>query len=155
MPGMDPIPVEALLEDYPGPTRAIANRLRDVVRLAFPDVLEVVRTGWRIVGYDVPNGRRTTYFAWIMPQREHVHLGFVHGVSMRDPERLLDGDARLARWTTFTSVEEIDPAPLVALVREAARVSCLPRRARIGALLDEEMAARVALPTPGSTAPRG
>jgi len=139
---MDPIPVEALLEQYPPPVRAIVDALRDVVRVAFPEVIEVVRTGWRIIGYDVPNGRRTTYFAWIMPERPHVHLGFVHGVFMRDPDGILGGDARLARWTTFGSVDQVDPAPLVPLVREAARVSCLPRRARIGALLDEEMTPR-------------
>lgn len=141
---MDPIPVEALLEPYPPSTRAIAEALRDVVRAAIPDVVETVRTGWRIVGYDARIGRRTAYFAWIMPERVHVHLGFVHGVFMRDPDGLLGGDARLARWTTFTSVGEIDPRPLADLVREAARVSCLPRRARVGALLDEEMAPRVA-----------
>ncbi len=137
---MDRIPVDALLADYPVRARVLADALRSVVRSAEPDAIEAVRTGWRIIGYDVPNGRRGAFFAWIMPQVEHVHLGFVHGVLVPDPDRLLDGSARLARWLTITDVDQIRHAPFERLVREAARVSRLPHRARLGALLDREMA---------------
>ena len=140
MMAMDPMPPEALLADYPEPMAAIARRLRLVVRDAIPDAIERVRTGWRIIGYDVPVGRRTVYFAWIWSQVEHVHLGFVHGVAMDDPGRRLHGQpgVKLARWVTLTPGDPIDNPALAALVREGARVAMLPRRERLWRAIDRE-----------------
>ena len=100
---MDPIPPAVFLEAYPPSIAAIGRRLRDAVLEAFPDAVERVRPGWRLIGFDAPIGRRTAYFAWIMPEREHIHLGFVHGALMADPERSLDGAGitKQARWVTF------------------------------------------------------
>lgn len=136
---MDVLPPEAFLADYPAHTRALADVLRALVARAVPGVLEVVRPGWRVIGYDVPNGRRTAYFAWIMPELVHVHLGFVHGVFLRDPDGALDGDARLARWLTFRSVDEIERAIVERLVREGVRVARLSRTERVLGLLDPAM----------------
>lgn len=140
MARMDAMPPEALLADYPEPMAAIARRLRLVVRGALPDVTERVRTGWRIIGYDVPVGRGSVYFAWIWVQAEHVHLGFVHGVAMDDPERRLHGapGVKLARWITLIPGDPIDEPMLAALVREGARVATLPRPERLWHALDRE-----------------
>lgn len=130
---MDPLPPEVLLADYPGPMGDIADWLRGVVRRAVPQAVERVRTGWRIIGYDVPLGpRRSAYFAWIMIESVHVHLGFVHGVLVDDPRGLMDGAGitRRARWTTLTPDALLDEADLAALVRDAARVAGLSRGER-------------------------
>jgi len=50
---VDVIPPEALLEDFPAPMQAIAQRLRDVVTQAIPEALERVRPGWRLIGDDL------------------------------------------------------------------------------------------------------
>ena len=136
----EPFPPELLLEGYPDPMRAVAERLRVVMRQALPDVIERVRVGWRIIGYDVPVGRRSAYFAWIMPQAEHVHLGFVRGVFMDDPAGLLDGAGItvLARWLTFAPGEPIDAPAIHALIHEGARVAGLSRGERFAAALDLE-----------------
>ena len=136
---MDYLPPEAFLADYPAHTRALADALHGLVARAVPAVLEVVRPGWRVIGYDVPNGRRTAYFAWIMPELVHVHLGFVHGVFLRDPDGAMEGDARLARWTTFRSLDEVEPAIVERLVREGAGVARLSRAERVLGLLDPAM----------------
>ena len=73
---MDPIPPDALLADYPADIRAGAETLRAVVRRAVPDAIERVRGGWRLIGYEVPIGRRSRYFAYIAPEPIHLHLGF-------------------------------------------------------------------------------
>ena len=136
----DPFPPELLLDGYPEPMRAVADRLRIVVRRTLPDVIERVRPGWRIIGYDVPIGRRTAYFAWIMPQVEHVHLGFPHGVVMDDPSRLLDGAGITlqARWLTFLPGGGMDEPVLAAFIREGARVAGLSRAERFAISLDRE-----------------
>jgi hypothetical protein len=128
---MESIPPEALLEPFEPATRAIANQLRALVRRTVPDVLERVRIGWGLIGYDVPVGRRTTYFAWILPQREHVHLGFVHGSAMDDPAGALDGAPGVrARWLTIEPGGHPDPALVDALLREAIRIASLSRTER-------------------------
>lgn len=123
MPAPDPIPPEIFLSAYPPPIQELAERLRDVVHEAVPEALERVRTGWRLIGYDVPVGRRTRYFAFVAPEPEHVHLGFEHGIWMSDPEGLLQGahlDLRKVRFVTYRPGDDIPTESLVRYAREAA-----------------------------------
>jgi len=137
---MDLVPPEALLESYPEPMRDIAERLRAVVRRAVPDAIEAVRPGWRLIGYDIPAGRRTAYFAYVAPEHRNVHLGFEYGVLMDDPAGVLlgRGVTRQVRWLTFLPGDPLDRAVLEALVREAARVALMTRSERFARLRDRE-----------------
>ena len=130
---MEPIPPEALLEDFPPPMQAIAERLRAIVKRAEPDAIERVRPGWRLIGYDLPVGRKSIYFAYVAPEDEHVHLGFEWGILMDDPAgRLLgQGITRQVRWLTLRSEREIDEPAFVALIHEAARVATMTRAERM------------------------
>ena len=133
MPSMEPLPVEALLADYPGPMREIAEWLRGVVRRAVPEATERVRTGWRIIGYDLPFGpRRSAFFAWIMVEGVHVHLGFPQGILMASRDERLDGAGitKRARWVTLTPAARLAEADLAGLAREAARIAALSRGER-------------------------
>lgn len=137
----DPLPPEAFLAGYPDDIRELADVLRGVVRRAAPDAVERVRPGWRLIGYDLPAGRRGVYFAFVAPEPLHVHLGFEHGVFMADPDRMLEGAhlrLKKVRFTTFRPGDAIPEAALVELTREAARVSALPREARLALLLDRD-----------------
>jgi len=138
---MDPIPPEALLAGYPEPMQAIAERLRAIVRRAVPDAVEAVRPGWRLIGYDVPAGRRgSAYFCWVAPERDHVHLGFEYGIFMVDRDGVLIGKGitRKVRWVTLRESDPIAEAQLLELVRESARVALLPRSERLIGVLDRE-----------------
>lgn len=148
MPARDPIPPEALLEQYPEPMREIAGRLRRIVRTTFPDVIERARPGWHLIGYDLPAGRRTVYFAYVAPEYEHVHLGFEHGWAMHDPRRLLQGAGitKQVRWLTFRPGDAIDPTSCAELLREAATVATMSRGERLARAIDLE-------DRPGSIAP--
>ena len=129
---VDTIPPEALLADFAPPTVDVVERLRSVMKVAIPGVAERVRPGWRLIGYDAPVGRRTRYVAWIFPERVHVHLGFVQGVLIDDREGRLEGrgEAKNARWLTWLPGEPIDAAEVQVLIREAVRVTTLPREER-------------------------
>ncbi len=136
------IPPDFFLAGYPDETRDAANRLRAVVKRAVPGVIERVRPGWRLIGYDLPTKRHAVYFAWVMPEPVHVHLGFVHGLFMADPDRRLEG-AHLrirARFVTVEPGDEIPEAALVAFTREAARVSAMSREERFALLIDRDAA---------------
>jgi hypothetical protein len=131
-PPVDPLPPEVFLEAFAPPLRELAEQLRAVVRSAVPDAVERVRPGWRVIGYDVPSAKRPRFFCWVFPERKHVHLGFVNGVLMRDPDGLLDGAGitKLARWFTFEPGDTVDPRLLEPFVHEAADVALLPPAAR-------------------------
>jgi hypothetical protein len=137
----DSIPPEALLADFPDGIRAAAETLRAVVRQAVPTSVERVRGGWRSIGYEVPVGRRSRYFAYIAPEPIHVHLGFEYGAWMADPDGLLEGahlGLKKVRFTTFTAGQPIPTRALEALTREAARVSLLSPSERVGLAFDRE-----------------
>lgn len=136
---MDPFPPEALLAAYPPGHQDLANALRRLVKHAVPDAIERVRPGWGLIGYDVPAGRRTRYFAFIWPEPEHVHLGFEHGVLMDDPDGLLQGAGvtKQVRWLTLRAVGDIPPTA-GELVREAVRVAVMSRSERLARLMDRE-----------------
>lgn len=128
MPARDPIPPELFLAGYSVEIRQIAECLREVVREAVPEAIERVRTGWRLIGYDVPAGRRTRYFAFVAPEPEHVHLGFEHGIWMTDPDGILLGahlDLRKVRFVTYQPGDAIPADVLGRYTREAADLAAL------------------------------
>lgn len=135
----DAIPAEAFLEPYPPAIRAGAERLRALVRRAVPDAIEAVRPGWRLIGYDVPDGRRTRYFAYVAPEPAHVHLGFEHGALLADPEGLLQGahlGLRKVRYLTFAPDVDLPDDVLLGFIRAAADIALLPAEARAGLALE-------------------
>ena len=134
----DPMPPEALLESYSPPIRALAEALRVLVPRGVPEAIERVRPGWRLIGYDVPLGRRTAYFAFVAPEPQHVHLGFEHGVLMDDPREILRGRGvtKQVRWLTFRPGDVVDEQVVLELVSEAARVARLSRTDRLAVALD-------------------
>jgi hypothetical protein len=136
---MDDVAPEAFLTSYPDGIRASADALRRLVRRAVPDTVERVRPGWRLIGYEVPVGRRLRYFAYVAPEVEHVHLGFEYGVWMADPSRLLQGadlKLRKVRYLTFRPGDPIPENAVLELTREGARVAAMSQRERVAVALD-------------------
>ncbi len=122
------MPPEVLLGDYPASMAALGEGLRAIVRGAVPEAVERVRPGWRVIGYDVPlGGRRQAYFAWVMPERGHVHLGFPKGVRLLDPGGALqgEGEAKSARWFTLTAARDLRDPRLAHFARMAADLALL------------------------------
>jgi hypothetical protein len=136
---VDPIPPELFLAGYPPGIQDVADRLCAVVRRAVPDAIERVRPGWRLIGYEVPAGKRTRYFAFVAPEVGHVHLGFEYGVWMTDPEHLLRGDhlkLRKVRFVTYEPGDAIPASVLVEYTRDAARLATLSREELLARELD-------------------
>jgi uncharacterized protein DUF1801 len=125
----DSLPVEVFLDGYAPPLRALAQELREAVLAVTPEATERVRVGWRIVGFDLPVGRRSVFFAWVFPERAHVHLGFPHGDRMAERPGVLDGAGitKRARWITYQPGDAIDDGLVRELVLEAAALAGVPR----------------------------
>ena len=145
---MDAIPPEALLAAYPDDIEAHATTLRGLVRRAVPGAVERVRGGWRLIGYEVPVGRRLRYFAYIAPEPIHIHLGFEYGAWMSDPDRRLEGahlKLRKVRFLTFRPGEAIPEQACMDLLRESVRVAALSPDERLALTLDRDWAPEGAL----------
>jgi hypothetical protein len=138
---IETIPPEALLADFPSEHVEIAERLREIVRSVAPEAIERVRPGWRLIGYDLPRRRGTTFFAWIWPEPEHVHLGFPLGIVMRDPDGAMlgAGITKQARWLTYGDADEIDEGVARRLVEEALRVAGMSHEERRAVVVDREI----------------
>ena len=130
---IDELPVEVFLDGYPPAIRDTGLRLRELIRIAVPDVVEGIRSGWRWIGYGLPDRRRRRTFAWIGPERKHIHLGFEHGVLLADPDRVLHGaEERLKqfRYFTFAPDIDVDEKVLINFLRAAADLALMPSTAR-------------------------
>ena len=137
----DVVPPDLFLGGYAEPIRALAETLRSVVRRATPDAIERVRPGWHLIGYDLPVGRRSVYFAFVAPEPIHVHLGFEHGIFMADPDRRLEGAhlrLKKVRFTTYEPGDTIPEEAMVELTREAARIAAMSREERFALALDRD-----------------
>ncbi len=140
---MDTFPPDDFLAPFSPDIREATETLRAVVKRAVPDVLERVRLGWNLIGYDLPVGRRTVFFAYIAPEPIHVHLGFEFGTLMADPDRRLEGahlNLKKVRYLTFRPGEAIPEPALVELTLEAARLGRLTRQERLALALDRDWA---------------
>ncbi len=141
----DAMPVEALLAGYAPEIAALAERLRAVVWRAVPEAIERVRPGWRLIGFDLPVGKRTTYFAWVWPEWEHVHLGYQHGIYMADPDHRLQGAhlrLKKVRYVTFGPGDDILPtreAELIEITRAAASIAAMSRAEQVALLMDRDL----------------
>ena len=137
----DAQPVEALLDDYPEAIRETGLTLRSLILRTVPGTVETIRPGWRWVAYSLPEGRRVRNFAWIGPERKHIHLGFEHGILLADPDRILHGaEERLKqfRYFTFEPLIDVDESILADFIRRAADLATLSTAARRALASDQD-----------------
>ena len=137
----EPQPVEFMLDDYPDAIRETGMALRSLILRTVAGTVETIRPGWRWIAYSLPEGRRVRNFAWIGPERKHIHLGFEHGTLLADPDRRLHGaEERLKqfRYFTFEPSIDVDEAILADYLRRAADLAILPTAARRALALQRE-----------------
>ena len=125
-----PSDIDEFLELYAPPIAELARRLRELVREARPDATERLRSGWRLIGYDLPKipGARAVYFCWIMPEPGHVHVGWQTGTLMKDPKGVLRGahlKLKKVRYLTYAPWQRIAARAVVDFTRDAARLARL------------------------------
>jgi len=129
----DELPAEFLLDGFPPAIRETGMTLRALIFATVPGTVETVRPGWRWIAYSLPEKGKVRNFAWIGPERKHIHLGFEHGILLADPEGILQGaQERLKkfRYFTFEPSIDIDDAILVDYIERAAELAVMPSAAR-------------------------
>jgi hypothetical protein len=118
--------IDELLAPFPPEVRALAQAARARVTTLVPHAVERLRPGWGLIGYQAPR-----YFAFVMPVKTGVRLGFEWGVRLDDPEQFLEGDGSQVRFVTLTRPSHLRRQALADLIRQAAAFRAPPRPDRV------------------------
>ena len=110
---------EDLLEITEEALRPIVTALREIVLEVDADTCEVVRLGDRAATYGVGPRKMIDGYAYILPYKRWVNLGFYQGVELADPEGLLEGTGAKMRHVKVRTVGEARQAAVRALVKGA------------------------------------
>jgi hypothetical protein len=112
----------------PPEIQVIARAVRDLVYDILPRTVEVVWPRQGSVGWGTGPRKFTEQFAYLMPFKRHVTLGFYRGGELPDPEGLLPttGGRQVAgslsmRSLKIRSREEVDRPALRALIEASTR----------------------------------
>jgi len=108
-------PADILAEHSPK-VRAIAERLRDLVRQTVPEAAEKAYPGWHAIGYRHPT---SGYFCGIFPQADQALLLFEFGILLPDPDKLLEGDGKQVRYVVIADVDDVQVEPIQSLLKAA------------------------------------
>jgi hypothetical protein len=120
---------DALLADHPDNVVRTAQRLRDVLLDAHPELTEGARSGWHALNYRHPEAG---FVCALFPGDDRVDLVFEHGAALPDPDRRLTGDGRQVRTLPFPAGAEIDGAPVVEFLDLAVEFGAARRARRWG-----------------------
>ena len=110
---------EDLLEMTSEPLRPVAVALRDAIVRLHPEVSEVVRLGERAATFGVGPRKMSEGYAYILPHRRWINLGFFRGASLPDPEGLLEGTGAAMRHVKVHSLEEARRPEILTLLTAA------------------------------------
>ena len=101
------------------PLRPVMESVRALILEIHPDACEVVRLGEKAASYGCGPRKMIDGYAYIMPFRAWVNLGFFQGASLIDPLGLLEGTGAKLRHVKLRTVAETEQPGVRALVEEA------------------------------------
>lgn len=117
-----------LIADSPDHIQALARAVRALVYDVLPQTVEVVWPRQGSVGWGTGPKKFTEQFAYLMPFKRHVTLGFYRGGELPDPDGLLpdEGGRQVSgtlsmRSLKLTSLEDVDRPALRALIEVSTR----------------------------------
>jgi hypothetical protein len=116
--------------------QAVARAVRDLVYDVLPETVEVVWPRQGSVGWGTGPKKFTEQFAYLMPFKKHVTLGFYRGGELPDPAGLLPdtGGKQVSgtlsmRSLKLSSVDDVRRPELRALIDASTRQG-IPQPAR-------------------------
>jgi hypothetical protein len=85
-----------------------------------PNITEVPWGNQKIAGYGVGPKKLSEHFCYIAPQKKHVNLGFMYGVDLPDPDKLLEGTGQVMRHIKIKSLDQVNHPAIKQLITEAS-----------------------------------
>ncbi len=115
------------LARVPTAQRPIVAALRRLIRQTVPETTETVLWDSLSCHRASFGGRIKGAVCLITPKADCVHLAFIHGAALADPQHLLCGARKAKRFVPIRDVVEVDREGLSSLIKAAAEYD--PRRA--------------------------
>jgi hypothetical protein len=113
----------------------LARAVRDLIYDVLPQTIEVVWPRQGSVGWGTGAKKFTEQFAYLMPFKRHVTLGFYRGGELPDPTELLPesggrqaGGTLTMRSLRITSLEQLHDPALRTLIEAATVIGVPPIR---------------------------
>lgn len=123
---------EAVIAESSAKVQELARAVRDLVYDVLPATVEVVWKKQGSVGWGVGPKKYTEQFAYLMPFKNHVTLGFYRGGELPDPEGLLptSGGRQVSgslsmRSLKITTPAEVERPALRELIAASTRIGIL------------------------------
>ena len=105
--------IEVWLKNQPDELRSIARKWFEQMRQCGHDVLELMHDGCPVACVkDAP-------FGYVNAFRDHVNVGFFHGVALEDPASLLEGSGKRMRHVKLKPGSGANFAALTDLINAA------------------------------------
>jgi hypothetical protein len=109
--------IETILADKDPALRAVADRLRALVRELVPDVVETVNP------WHMPTFESHGPMGYFQVGKRHVTFGLLRATSLPDPHGLLEGTGKDLRHVKLRRIEDLDRPALRELIVAAARLN--------------------------------
>lgn len=93
--------------------------VRAMVADLHPDATEQASRRERSVSWGFGTAKNTTWYAYAMPHRAHVNLGFFRGIHLPDPEGLLEGTGKVLRHVKLRRPDDARRPSVTALLAAA------------------------------------
>ena len=110
---------EELLQMTEEPLRPVMKALRATVFAVDPDACEVVRLGDRAATYGVGPRKMLDGYAYLLPHKRWVNLGFYQGAALPDPAGLLEGAGARMRHVKVRNLQDAARPAVHALIQAA------------------------------------
>jgi hypothetical protein len=124
---------EAFLDNYPPDMRALADRLRVLVKRTLPESIEEVKPAWMLIGFYMPAKPKPVYVGFILPHADSVSFGFQYGTLLDDPNNLLLGAGeklKRVRYFSLRSSRDLKAKVFTPYIRQAAELALMPKALR-------------------------
>jgi len=118
----DPAAFAQLLDASSPAVADIVRALDGLIRRVDPDVVQVVWTHQRTVGYGVGPKKFTEHYCYLDVYARHVNLGFNEGAKLDDRDGVLSGKGAMFRNLKVADAAQADDARLPDLLRQARQL---------------------------------
>ena len=108
--------VDKLLGEHSAEIQAIERALRATIRREFPDAVEQVDFGNKLIAFGRSMKMRGLLFA-IIAHTTWVNLQLADGAELPDPDGVIEGTGKRIRHIKIRSVEVASSAAVVAAIR--------------------------------------
>jgi hypothetical protein len=106
------------LSQYSTEVLTHALLVREVLLKQLPDITEQLDLSAKMVAYCYGQ-KYADLICVLIPSKKGLKLGFNRGIDLPDPDKILEGTAKMSRYVVIKSKEQIKSAALKQLLKAA------------------------------------